>query len=107
MKDAGSAKIIHLWCCLTLGQMDKLQNSYLVFIASWGSGKTLLMFTKARELNALGEKVLILVFLDGESISKGQKSLLILDLEEKLKDCEHVTIKGVLYIDGEPMRDVD
>ena len=67
MKDAGSAKIIHLWCCLTLGQMDILQNSYLVFIASWGSGKTLLMFTKARELNELGEKILILVFLDGDS----------------------------------------
>ena len=107
MKDAGSEKIIRLWCCLTLGQMDMLQKSYLVFIASWGSGKTLLMFTKARELNALGEKILILVFLDGESISKGQKSLLILDLEEKLKDCEHVTIKGVLYIDGEPMQDID
>ena len=107
MKDAGSAKVIHLWCCLTLGQMDILQNSYLVFIASWGSGKTLLMFTKARELNDLGKKVLILVFLDGNSVAIGQKSLLILDLEEKLKDCEHVTIKGVLYIDGEPMRDID
>ena len=107
MKDAGSAKIIHLWCCLTLGQMDILQNSYLVFIASWGSGKTLLMFTKARELNDLGKKVLILVFLDGNSVAIGQKSLLILDLEEKLKDCEHVTIKGVLCINGEPMKDID
>ena len=107
MKDAGSAKIIHLWCCLTLGQMDILQNSYLVFIASWGSGKTLLMFTKARELNDLGKKVLILVFLDGNSVAIGQKSLLILDLEEKLKDCEHVTVKGVLCIDGEPVKDID
>ena len=107
LKDAGSEKIIRLWCCLTLGQMDMLQNSHLVFIASWGSGKTLLMFTKARELNDLGENVLILVFLDGNSVTKGQKSLLILDLEEKLKDCENVTIKGVLCIDGEPMQDID
>ena len=107
MKDAGSARIINLWCFLTLGQMDMLQNSYLIFIACWGTGKTLLMFTKAKELNDLGEKVLILVFLDGDSVTKGQKSLLILDLEEKLKDCEHVTIKGVLYIDGKPMRDID
>ena len=87
--------------------MDIFQNSHLVFIASWGTGKTLLMFTKARELNDLGEKVLILVFLDGDSVEKGQKSLLILDLEEKLKDCEHVTVKGVLYIDGKPMLDID
>ena len=107
MKDAGSAKAVHLWCCLTQGQMDTLQNSHLVFIASWGSGKTLLMLTKARELNNLGESILILVFLDGNSVAKGQKSLLIIDLEEKLKDCENVTIKGVLYIDGEPMRDID
>ena len=107
MKDAGSARIINLWCFLTLGQMDMLQNSYLIFIACWGTGKTLLMFTKARELNDLGEKVLILVFLDGDSVMKGQKTLLILDLEEKLKDCEYVTIKGVLCIDGEPMKDID
>ena len=107
MKDAGSAKIIHLWLCLTLGQMDTLQKSHLVFIASWGSGKTLLMITKARELNGIGEKILILVFLDGDSVKKGQKSLLILDLEEKLKDCEHVTVKGVLYMDGKPMLDID
>ena len=107
MKDAGSAKIIHLWCCLTLGQMDTLQNSHLVFIACWGCGKTLLMITKARELNNLGENVLILVFLDGNSVKKGHKSLLILDLEEKLKDCENIRVKGVHYIDGEPMRDID
>ena len=107
MKDAGSARIINLWCFLTLGQMDMLQNSYLIFIACWGTGKTLLMFTKARELNDLGEKVLILVFLDGDSVMKGQKTLLILDLEEKLKDCEYVTIKGVLCIDGEPMKDIE
>ena len=107
MKDAGSDKNIHLWCCLTQGQMDTLQNSHLVFVACWGTGKTLLIFTKARELNDCGENVLILVFLDGDTVTKGQKSLLILDLEEKLKDCEHITIKGVLYFDGEPMQDID
>ena len=107
MKDAGSAEIIKLWCCLTQGQLDTLQNTHLVFIASWGSGKTLLIITKARELNDLGENVLILVFLDGDSVTKGLKSLLILDLEEKLKDCENITIKGVLYVDGEPLRDID
>ena len=74
MKDAGSAKTVHLWCCLTQGQMDTLQNSHLVFIASWGSGKTLLMFTKAKELNDLGESVLILVFLDEILLQKDKKA---------------------------------
>ena len=88
-----------------------LDESYLVFVACWGSGKTLLMITKAKELNALGEKALILVFLNGKEIEEGQKSLLILDLEEKLKDYQSVTIKGVRYVElsgGEYyMKDVD
>ena len=58
---------------------------FLVFVACWGSGKTLLMITKAMELNELGEEVLLLVFLNGKEIEEGQKSLLMLDLEEKLK----------------------
>ena len=65
------------------------------------------MITKAKELNALGEKVLMLVFLNGKEIEEGQKSLLILDLEEKLKDYQNVTVKGVRYMDGYSMKDVD
>ena len=88
-----------------------LDESYLVFVACWGSGKTLLMITKAKELNALGEKVLILIFLNGKEIEEGQKSLLILDLEEKLKEYQNVTIKGVRYIelseDNYSMKDID
>ena len=76
-----------------------LDEPYLVFVACWGSGKTLLMITKAKKLNELGEKVLILVFLNGKEIKKGQKSLLILDLEEKLKDYQNVTVKGVRYLE--------
>ena len=57
------------------------------------------MITKAKELDALGEKVLILVFLNGKEIEEGQKSLLILDLEEKLKDYQNVTVKGVRYLE--------
>ena len=88
-----------------------LDESFLVFVACWGSGKTLLMITKAKELNDIGEKVLMLVFLNGKEIEEGQKSLLILDLEEKLKDYQSVTIKGVRYVElsgGEYyMKDVD
>ena len=76
-----------------------LDESYLVFVACWGSGKTLLMITKAKELDVLGEMVLILVFLNGKEIEEGQKSLLILDLEEKLKDYQNVTVKGVRYME--------
>ena len=76
-----------------------LDESYLVFVACWGSGKTLLMITKAKELSALGEKVLILVFLNGKEIEEGQKSLLILDLEEKLKEYQNVTVKGIRYME--------
>ena len=67
--------------------------------------------TKAMELNELGEKVLMLVFLNGKEIEEGQKSLLILDLEEKLKEYQNVTVKGVRYIelseDNYSMKDID
>jgi hypothetical protein len=76
-----------------------LDESFLVFVACWGSGKTLLMITKAKKLNASGEKVLILIFLNGKEIGEGQKSLLILDLEEKLKEYQNITVKGVRYIE--------
>ena len=69
------------------------------------------MITKAKELNALGEKVLMLVFLNGKEIEEGQKSLLILDLEEKLKEYQNVTVKGVRYMelskDDYYMKDLD
>ena len=76
-----------------------LDESYLVFVACWGTGKTLLMMTKAIKLNESGEKVLVLVFLNGKEIEQGQKSLLILDLEEKLKEFPNVTVKGVRYLE--------
>ena len=74
-----------------------LGESFLVFVACWGSGKTLLMITKAKELDELGEKVLILVFLNGKEIEEGQKSLLVLDLEEKLIEYQNVTVKSIRY----------
>ena len=84
---------------MTFAPYFVLDESYVVFVACWGTGKTLLMMTKAMELNELGEKVLILVFLNGKELEEGQKSLLILDLEEKLKDFQNVTVKGVRYIE--------
>ena len=88
-----------------------LDEPFLVFVACWGSGKTLLMITKAKELDALGEKVLILVFLNGKEIKEGQKSLLILDLEEKLKEYQNITVKGVRYTEWGfrlySMKDID
>ena len=86
---------------MTIAPDFVLDQSYLVFVACWGTGKTLLMMTKAMELNELGEKVLILVFLNGKEIGEGQKSLLILDLEKKLKEHQNVTVKGVRYIKWE------
>ena len=69
------------------------------------------MITKAKELNKLGEKVLILIFLNGKEIEEGQKSLLILDLEKKLKDYQNIAVKGVRYLelsgDDYYMKDVD
>ena len=109
MKEAGSPENIFLWCFLTPDQIETLLKSHLVFVACWGTGKTLLMVKKARDLNKRGEKVLILIFLDGREIEIGQKTLLILDLEKKLEEeCrENVTIKGVNYMDGEKMTDVE
>ena len=82
---------------MTFAPIFVLGESFLVFVACWGSGKTLLMITKAKELNAIGEKVLILIFLNGKEIEEGQKSLLVLDLEEKLIEYQNVTVKSIRY----------
>ena len=84
---------------MTFAPYFVLDEPFLVFVACWGSGKTLLMITKAKKLNELGEKVLVLVFLNGKELEEGQKSLLILDLEEKLKEYQNVTVKGVRYME--------
>lgn len=76
-----------------------LDEPYLVFVACWGSAQTLLMITKAKELNELGETILILIFLNGKEIEEGQKSLLILDIEWKLKDYQNVAVIGVRYME--------
>ena len=104
MKSKNHKQLLHLI-------LSYIDESYLVFVACWGTGKTLLMMTKAMELNELGEKVLMLIFLNGKEIEEGQKSLLILDLEEKLKEYRNVTVKGVRYMelsgDDYYMKDLD
>ena len=40
---------------MTFAPYFVLDEPFLVFVACWGSGKTLLMITKAKELNAFGE----------------------------------------------------
>jgi hypothetical protein len=76
MAESGSVENIKLYCFLTPQQLGTLDESHLVFVACWGTGKTLLMITKAKELNDFGEKVLFLVFLNGKEIEEGQKNLL-------------------------------
>jgi pantothenate kinase-related protein Tda10 len=48
---------------MTFAPYFVLDEPFLVFVACWGSGKTLLMITKAKELNELGEKVLKFTYL--------------------------------------------
>ena len=76
-----------------------LNKPKVVFAAPWGSGKTLLMTAKAIELANLGEKVLFLIFNNGQKTSSCE-SLLKFDLEEKFEGHENITVKPILYFDG-------
>ena len=96
---AGSVENIKLWCFLTCQQRMVFFKSHILFLSCWGTGKTLLMISKAIELADLGEKVLFLVFISGnENLS--EKTLLIYDLEMKFKTHDKIHLKPVYFWNG-------
>ena len=76
--------------------MKLLENKTAIITgATRGIGKGI-----AIEFAKQGLKVLYIVSVDAETIPKGKKSLLYLDLEEKFKNYENIILKQVYFQDG-------
>ena len=98
VKRSGTRENILIWCFPTPQQRAVLFLHWLIFAAPFGSGKTLLMTAKAIELADAGEGVLFLVFVRRRGSDK--KTLLCLDLEEKLKNYPNIKVKMVPFVNG-------
>ena len=83
---------------MTPDQRMILYQSHVIFISCWGTGKTLLMISKAIEIANSGENVLFLVFIAGPS---DKEPLLVYDLELKFRNYARIHVKSVHFIDGE------
>ena len=62
MDQQGSLENIKVWCFPTPEQRAVLNNDRVLFLSAWGTGKTLLMQSKAIEIAERGENVLFMVY---------------------------------------------
>ena len=103
MKKQGSLENIKVWCFPTPEQRAILNQDRVLFLAAWGTGKTLLMQSKAIELAERGEDVLFIIFqcdpFAKDSNPESEKfanfevpSLLVLQLQLKLKAYDKITV---------------
>ena len=99
--EAGSLKNIKIWCFLTPNQRMILHQSHIIFLSCWGTGKTLLMVSKAIEIAKSRKNVLFLIFIHGERVPSQQVPLLVHDLELKFKDYPRIHVKPVHFVDGQ------
>ena len=101
MAKQGSLENIKVWCFPTPEQRDILNHDRVLFLAAWGTGKTLLMQSKAIELAERGENVLFIIYQNDPLRSKrpeaNKKSeistLLVLQMQLKLKAYDKITVK--------------
>ena len=100
LKHSGSIDNIYLWAFPTPQQRLILHFPKLVFAAPWGSGKTVMMIAEATRLSLLGERVLFIIFCDGQ-LTKNCKTLLFYDIYQKFQDNENVRVVSILFKDGE------
>ena len=100
----GSVENIKLWAFPTPEQRAILKSPKLIFAAPWGAGKTILMVHEAIEIAKRDEKVLFLIFHNGNRHLKS--TLLYLQLRQHFKDHENITIKQVNYRQYESLVDL-
>ena len=104
MAKQGSVDNIKVWCFPTPEQKAILKNDRVLFLAAWGSGKTLLMQSKAIELAERGEDVLFLIYQNDLHWSENPEAfkkttiptLLTRQLELRYKKaCDKITVRPV------------
>ena len=81
-----------------LEQKNVLMLDHVIFLSTWGTGKTKLMVLKAHELAKEGQKVLFVIVTFG-SITK-RPTLLVYQLQNEFSQVENVKILHLPYIDG-------
>ena len=99
LQEAGSLANIRMWAFPNPRQRAIFSCPKLILLGPWGCGKTLFLTSEAIDTANRGEKAMLLIFADGTYSTK--KSMLALDMEEKLKDYPNITVKTVFFIDGE------
>ena len=101
MAKQGSLDNIKVWCFPTPEQRAILNEDKVLFLAAWGTGKTLLMQSKAIELAEQGEDVLFIIYQNDPMRSAFPErfkmseipSLLFLQKQLRLKAYDKITIK--------------
>ena len=99
LQEAGSLDNIRMWAFPNPRQRAIFSSPKLILLGPWGCGKTLFITSEAIKKTNLGENAMLLIFARGDDSTK--KSMLALDMEEKLKDYPNITVKTVFFIDGE------
>ena len=75
-----------------------LLKDFIVFLSTWGTGKTELMVKKAKKLSKNGEKVLFVITTFGRMTSL--PTLLVHQLQNTFLKNEYIDVLHVPYIDG-------
>ena len=98
MKKQETIENVKLWCFPTPEQKMALSKSHVLFLSTFGTGKTLLMQGKAVELAEQGEKVLYLIFHKGELCD--DHTLLYIKMEHEWEHNSNITLKQMNFWDG-------
>ena len=100
LQEAGSLANIRLWAYPNPSQRAIFSSPKLILLGPWGCGKTLFLTSEAIDTANRGEKAMLLIFAECGAYST-KKSMLTLDMEEKLKDYPNITVKTIFFIDGD------
>ena len=98
MKKQGTIENMKLWCFPTPEKKLALSKSHVLFLSTFGTGKTLLMQGKAMELAKEGKKALYLIFHKGEICV--DPTLLFLKMKQDFASQPNITLKQVNFWDG-------
>ena len=93
----GCEQNIRTWCFPTPAQKTVLNHSKVLFLSTFGTGKTLLMVRKALELAEQGEKVIFLIFKKSDMYTMNTLLYVVLDQEFEKKN---IALKQINFVDG-------
>ena len=99
MNIQGTEQNIRIWCFPNPEQKMAMQGSHVLFMSAYGTGKTLLMTSKAKQLAVNGQKVLYLLFLNGEKYSIS--SLLYLNMMAEMNKYKNIKLCQVRFVNDE------